>query len=103
MEERLTNENRDKDEIVRELNLSKREKKVLSSCSQGSIVVKNCKISWVYTCMFMIVLNKGNMNVLFTYMFTVSTILENSVENSKVQSAEKIWLNFFFGGGRDYM
>lgn len=40
--------------------------------------------------MFMIVLNKGNMNVLFTYMFTVSTILENSVENSKVQNAKKI-------------
>lgn len=37
MEERLTNVNRDKDEVVRELNLSKREKKVLSSCSQGSI------------------------------------------------------------------
>lgn len=40
--------------------------------------------------MFMIEPNKGNMNVLFTYMFTVSTILENSVENSKVQNAKKI-------------
>lgn len=40
--------------------------------------------------MFMIVPNKGNMNVLFTYMFTMSTILENSVENSKVQNAKKI-------------